>query len=176
MSTQTTNDVQDRAMQAGTSLEAANQAMLGNAPRRLTGPAAPLPDSGARLMATGSTAPLNAAATGSPPVFTIVAPVFNEEETLPRFYQRVVDAMEHIGEPFELVLVDDGSGDGSSRVMRELHYRDPRVRCVTFSRNFGHQAAISAGLQAARGQAVVIIDSDLQDPPEVIPDLVARCA
>jgi dolichol-phosphate mannosyltransferase len=109
-----------------------------------------------------------------PAVFSVVAPVFNEVETLPRFYRRVVDAMEHIGEPFELVLVDDGSTDGSARVMRELHGQDSRVRGITFSRNFGHQAAISAGLQAARGQAVVIIDSDLQDPPEVIPELVAR--
>jgi glycosyltransferase involved in cell wall biosynthesis len=109
-----------------------------------------------------------------PIVFTVVAPVFNEEETLPWFYRRIVDVMEHIGEPFELVLVDDGSTDGSGRVMRELHGQDRRVRGITFSRNFGHQAAISAGLQAARGRAVVIIDSDLQDPPEIIPELVAR--
>ncbi|MGH2346366.1 MAG: glycosyltransferase family 2 protein [Chloroflexota bacterium] len=110
----------------------------------------------------------------APPVFSVVAPVFNEEETLPRFYRRVVDAMEHIGDPFELVLVNDGSSDGSLGVMRRLHAEDPRVRVVNFSRNFGHQAAISAGMQAARGQAVVIIDSDLQDPPEVIPEMAAR--
>jgi glycosyltransferase involved in cell wall biosynthesis len=108
------------------------------------------------------------------PVFSIVAPVFNEEETIPHFYQRVVSVMEPLGEPFEIVLVNDGSRDGSSRVMAELHRRDPRVRVVEFSRNFGHQIAISAGLDYARGQCVVIIDSDLQDPPEVIPQMIER--
>ncbi len=108
------------------------------------------------------------------PVFSIVAPVFNEEETLPHFYRRVVEAMEGIGDSFELVLINDGSRDGSFRTMKELHTRDPRVRVIDFSRNFGHQIAISAGLDHARGNAVIIIDSDLQDPPEVIPQLVAR--
>ena len=108
------------------------------------------------------------------PVFSIVAPVFNEEETLPHFYRRVVEVMEGIGDSFELVLINDGSQDGSFRTMQELHTRDPRVRVIDFSRNFGHQVAISAGLDHARGNAVIIIDSDLQDPPEVIPQLVAR--
>jgi polyisoprenyl-phosphate glycosyltransferase len=111
---------------------------------------------------------------GSAPTFSIVAPVFNEFESLPVFYQRTVEVMEEVGESFELVLVDDGSRDGSYQVMRELHERDPRVRCVEFSRNFGHQIAISAGLDHARGRCVIIIDSDLQDPPEVIPKMIAR--
>ncbi|HCG02052.1 MAG TPA: glycosyltransferase [Chloroflexi bacterium] len=111
---------------------------------------------------------------GSAPTFSIVAPVFNEFETLPVFYQRIVEVMEEVGDSFELVLVDDGSRDGSYQVMRELHERDPRVRCVEFSRNFGHQIAISAGLDHAKGRCVVIIDSDLQDPPEVIPKMIAR--
>jgi dolichol-phosphate mannosyltransferase len=108
------------------------------------------------------------------PVYSIVAPVFNEEETIPHFYERITTVMEKVGEPFELVLVNDGSRDGSFNVMRSLHERDQRVRVVNFSRNFGHQIAISAGLDYAQGQAVVIIDSDLQDPPEVIPELIAR--
>ncbi len=108
------------------------------------------------------------------PVYSVVAPVFNEEETLPHFYARVMAAMERLGEPFELVLINDGSRDGSFQAMRALHERDPRVRVVDFSRNFGHQIAISAGLDHARGQAVIIIDSDLQDPPEVILELIAR--
>lgn len=108
------------------------------------------------------------------PIYSIVAPVFNEEETLPHFYKRVVQVMEQVGEPFELVLVNDGSRDGSYRVMQEMHERDPRVRVIDFSRNFGHQIAISAGLDYALGKAVVVIDSDLQDPPEVIPSLIAR--
>jgi dolichol-phosphate mannosyltransferase len=107
-------------------------------------------------------------------VISVVAPVFNEEETIPHFYQRVIATMESLGEPFELVLVNDGSADNSSEVLRTLQRRDVRVRVVNFSRNFGHQAAISAGLEHARGQAVVLIDSDLQDPPEVIAELVAR--
>jgi dolichol-phosphate mannosyltransferase len=107
-------------------------------------------------------------------MYSVVAPVFNEVETLPHFYKRMVAVMEELGEPFELVLVDDGSTDGSAGVPRRLHARDHRIRVISFSRNFGHQIAISAGLDYARGQAVVIIDSDLQDPPEVIPRLVER--
>ena len=107
-------------------------------------------------------------------VYSIVAPVFNEEETLPHFYQHVVTVMEQLGEIFELIFVNDGSRDGSLRLMQELHERDQRVRVVDFSRNFGHQIAISAGLDYARGEAVIILDADLQDPPEVIPALIAR--
>jgi dolichol-phosphate mannosyltransferase len=109
---------------------------------------------------------------GAQPVYSIVAPVFNEVETLPYFYDRVIAVMEGLGESFEIVLVDDGSTDGSTAVLRTLSRHDHRVRVITFSRNFGHQIAISAGLDYARGQAVVIIDSDLQDPPEVIERLV----
>lgn len=108
------------------------------------------------------------------PQISVVAPVFNEEETLPEFYRRVRSVMDGLGEPWELVLVDDGSSDDSFRIARELHEQDPRVRVVRFARNFGHQIAITAGMDYARGDAVVTIDSDLQDPPEVIPDLVAR--
>jgi len=107
-------------------------------------------------------------------VYSIVAPVFNEEETLPHFYERIVQVMEQVGEPFELLLVNDGSRDNSFRIMQELHSRDPRVHAIDFSRNFGHQVAISAGLDYAQGRAVVVIDSDLQDPPEVIPQLIER--
>lgn len=121
--------------------------------------------------------PIEAATAGrsaQPPVYSIVAPVFNEEETVPHFYREVVAVMEGLGEPFELVLINDGSRDGSYRVMRDIHDLDPRVRVVDFSRNFGHQIAISAGLDHARGQCVIIIDSDLQDPPAVIPELIER--
>lgn len=110
----------------------------------------------------------------SEPVFSVVAPIYNEEETLPHFYQRIIAVMEGLGEPFELVLVNDGSRDRSYELMKELHEQDQRVRVLDFSRNFGHQIAISAGLDYARGQAIVIIDSDLQDPPEVIPRLIGR--
>lgn len=108
------------------------------------------------------------------PMYSIVAPVFNEAETLPHFYKRIVEVMEGLSDPFELILINDGSRDDSYRIMQELHSQDPRVRAIDFSRNFGHQIAISAGLDYARGQAVIILDSDLQDPPETIPTLIAR--
>lgn len=108
------------------------------------------------------------------PVYSIVAPVFNEKETLPHFYERVVRVMESVGETFELIFVNDGSTDGSYEVLQQLHESDARVHVIDFSRNFGHQIAISAGLDFAHGDAVIIMDSDLQDPPEVIPDLIAR--
>lgn len=108
------------------------------------------------------------------PTFSVVAPVYNEEELLPEFYRRTVATMEKLGEPFEIVLINDGCRDRSPQIMRELHEQDKRVKVINFSRNFGHQLAITAGTDYAQGDAVVVIDSDLQDPPEVIPDLVAR--
>ncbi len=109
-----------------------------------------------------------------PPVFSIVAPVYNEEILLPEFYRRVVAAIEPLGEPFEIVLVNDGSRDGCGAIMRELRDRDERVKVIDFSRNFGHQIAITAGTDYATGRAVAVIDSDLQDPPEVIPAMIAK--
>lgn len=108
------------------------------------------------------------------PTVSIVAPVFNESATLPEFYRRVRAAMQPFGDAWELVLVDDGSRDDSAQIMRGLARQDPRVRPVIFARNFGHQLAVTAGLDYSRGEAVVIIDSDLQDPPEVIPEMIAR--
>src|SRR5260370_39546947 len=108
------------------------------------------------------------------PVYSVVAPVFNEEETLPHFYERMIAVMDGLGEPFKLLLVNDGSRDNSFQIMRELHEQDPRVGVIDSSRTFGHQIAISAGLDYAQGQAVIIFASDLQDPPEVIPRLVER--
>lgn len=112
--------------------------------------------------------------TSARPTFSVVAPVFNEEQLLPEFYRRVVATLEPIGEPFELVLINDGCRDRSPEIMRQLHAHDPRVKIVNFSKNFGHQLAITAGTDYAQGQAVIVIDSDLQDPPEVILDLIER--
>lgn len=106
--------------------------------------------------------------------FSVVAPVFNEIGSLPELYRRVREVMQGLGEPWELVLVDDGSSDGSTEAILQLAEEDARVRPVIFARNFGHQIAITAGLDYARGQAVVVMDADLQDPPEVIPEMVAR--
>ena len=108
------------------------------------------------------------------PVFSIVAPVFNEKGSLMEFYRRVHDVMESTGESWELVLVDDGSQDGTTDMIHQLAVDDAHVRPVIFARNFGHQIAVTAGLDYSRGKAVTIIDSDLQDPPEVILDLIAK--
>jgi len=106
--------------------------------------------------------------------FSIVAPIFNELENIPELYQRVRDVMDSLQESWELVLVDDGSTDGSTEAVRALAQRDKHVRPVIFARNFGHQVAITAGWDYARGEAIVIMDADLQDPPEIIPDLVSK--
>lgn len=108
------------------------------------------------------------------PVFTIIAPIYNELENLPLLYARVRDVMEQTGATWELVLVDDGSKDGSTEVMRKLAAQDDRVRPVIFARNFGHQIAVTAGMDFSRGEAVMIIDADLQDPPEVMLELIKK--
>jgi polyisoprenyl-phosphate glycosyltransferase len=110
----------------------------------------------------------------STPTFTIIAPVYNELENLPILYDRVCQVMDSTGEPWELILVDDGSTDGSTDLIRKLAEHDHRVRPVIFARNFGHQIAVTAGWDYSRGQAVTIIDADLQDPPEVILDLIEK--
>ncbi len=106
--------------------------------------------------------------------FSVVAPIFNEQENLPELYRRVRDVMAQTRKPWELVLVDDGSSDRSSEIIRALAKKDKRVRPVIFARNFGHQVAVTAGLDYSRGDAVVIIDSDLQDPPELIFEMAKK--
>lgn len=107
-------------------------------------------------------------------VFSVVAPIFNEIESVNEFYNRIRSVLEQQNQPWELILVDDGSTDGSTNQILALAEKDEHIRPVIFARNFGHQIAVTAGLDASCGKAVVIIDSDLQDPPEVIPDLIAR--
>jgi dolichol-phosphate mannosyltransferase len=108
------------------------------------------------------------------PVITIIAPIFNELENIPELYHRMREVMSSVGETWELILVDDGSRDGSTDMIRKLAETDDHVRPVIFARNFGHQIAVTAGLDYSRGDAVIIIDADLQDPPEVILDLIAK--
>ena len=108
------------------------------------------------------------------PTISIIAPVYNEEQALPVLYERISETLDAIGEPWELVLVNDGSWDRSLEIMRDLHEKDPRVRIVNFSRNFGHQIAITAGTDYAQGQAVIIIDADLQDPPSLFAEMIDK--
>lgn len=105
---------------------------------------------------------------------SIVIPIYNEEETLDRLVERLVPALESIGEPWEVLFVNDGSSDASELMMRAYSERDPRLKILNFSRNFGHQVAVTCGLDFAEGDAVIVMDGDLQDPPEILPDLVAR--
>src|SRR5690348_2755864 len=108
------------------------------------------------------------------PTFSIVTPVHNEMDGLPELYRRVKAVMDRAGEPWELVLVDDGSRDHSAAVIAQLCLQDARVRGLSLSRNFGFQVAVSAGLDAARGNAIILMDADLQDPPEIIPQLIEQ--
>jgi polyisoprenyl-phosphate glycosyltransferase len=109
----------------------------------------------------------------APPLLSVVIPILNEEPLVGELHERVTAAVAPLG-AYELIVVDDGSSDGTWSRLVELAAVDPHLRLVRLSRNFGHQIALTAGLEAARGEAVVTMDGDLQDPPEVIPEMVAR--
>ncbi len=103
-----------------------------------------------------------------------VVPVLNEEANIQALYEAIVRQMEALGGDFEILFVDDGSTDGSVRRITELHGRDPRVKLISLSRNFGHQNALTAGIDHAGGDAVIMMDADLQHPPSLIPELIRR--
>ena len=105
------------------------------------------------------------------PVFSVVIPCYNEEEVIMESYRRISAVMLSMGEPYELVFVNDGSKDATPALLNRLADEDNSVRVLHFARNAGHQIAVSAGLDYAAGSAIVIIDADLQDPPELIPDM-----
>jgi polyisoprenyl-phosphate glycosyltransferase len=105
---------------------------------------------------------------------TVIIPVLNEAGNIPSLYERLSEVMQALGKPYELLFVNDGSTDATLALVRELRDADPRVQFIDFSRNFGHQIAVSAGINYARGRHVVIIDADLQDPPELIHQLYAK--
>jgi glycosyltransferase involved in cell wall biosynthesis len=109
---------------------------------------------------------------GNEPVLSVVCPMFNEESALPHFVSRIAEVLEPLLDDFEIVCVNDGSSDGTLAALRDWAARDARVKVVDLSRNFGKEAALSAGLDFARGQAVVPIDVDLQDPPELIGEML----
>ena len=108
------------------------------------------------------------------PVLSVVSPIHNEQENIPALYSRLLAALDPLALPYEIILVDDGSRDTSLTLLHALAARDDRVVVIELARNFGHQAAISAGLDHARGDGVIIMDADLQDPPEVLPQFIAR--
>ncbi len=105
------------------------------------------------------------------PIYSIVVPCYNEEEVIHETHRRLTDVMQEMGEPYEIIYVNDGSKDKTMTILRELAADDPAAKVVSFARNRGHQIAVSAGLDYASGDAIVIIDADLQDPPELIPQM-----
>lgn len=108
------------------------------------------------------------------PKYSFIVPIYNEEATIPELYRRVSAVMNRLDGLVELILINDGSRDSSLQMIRELHQQDKRVCYLSFARNFGHQMAVTAGLNFVRGQAIIILDADLQDPPELIPDMVEK--
>ncbi len=108
------------------------------------------------------------------PELTVVIPAFNEEANLRPMFERLVAALENEVDGLEIIFIDDGSSDGTWSGISDLAASDDRVRGVRFARNFGHQAAVTAGVDVARGRAVVLIDADPQDPPEIIPEMISK--
>lgn len=105
---------------------------------------------------------------------SVIVPCFNEEQSLPALFERITEVAKDWPEDYEVVCIDDGSSDSTVELLRRQHESDPRWKVVILSRNFGHQAAVSAGLEAVTGEVSVIIDADLQDPPELINDLIEK--
>lgn len=108
------------------------------------------------------------------PRYSIVAPIYNEEGNIAKLYERITNVMDQTGEAWELVTVNDGSRDRSFELLSELSAKDSRIKVVNFARNFGHQLAVTAGLHNTAGDAVIVIDADLQDPPELILEMIER--
>src|SRR5687767_13900455 len=109
-------------------------------------------------------------------MISVVVPIYNEQENLPELRKRLVAALDATARAWEIVFVNDGSRDNSANMLRQFQAEDPRLKTIDLSRNFGHQPAVTAGVHHARGECVILIDGDLQDPPEVIPELINKWA
>ncbi|MBS9391778.1 MAG: glycosyltransferase family 2 protein [Dolichospermum sp. LBC05a] len=108
------------------------------------------------------------------PIYSLVIPIYNEEENINEMYRRLHHVMEQLDGDVELILIDDGSRDRSLNMMRELHHRDNRVHYLSLARNFGHQIAVTAGLNFVQGKCIIVMDADLQDPPELILTMIEK--
>ena len=107
-------------------------------------------------------------------VCSVVVPMYNEEDVLMETYRRLTHVLENSGLEYEIVFINDGSSDKTGQLLREICDTDTRVKLIDFSRNFGHQIAITAGMDYSSGECIVVIDGDLQDPPELIPEMVKK--
>ncbi len=108
--------------------------------------------------------------------YSIIFPVFNEEKTIETVWQRTKGVLDKLSSDYEIIFVNDGSHDTTQELLKDLHTKDKRVKVISFSRNFGHQVAVTAGINFASGEAVAILDADLQDPPEVLPQFFKKLA
>jgi len=108
------------------------------------------------------------------PIYSLIVPLYNEQDTLPELVRRLTDVMNTLDAPTELVLINDGSKDQSLLLLRSFHQQDNRICYINLARNFGHQIAVTAGLNFVRGNMAIILDADLQDPPELIPELIKQ--
>lgn len=108
------------------------------------------------------------------PQYSLIIPAYNEEAVIEETYFRLTRVMQMLNESYELIFINDGSWDLTEAILGDLERNDPNVRLLSFSRNFGHQTAVTAGLDYAQGQAIIIIDADLQDPPELIPQMIQK--
>ncbi|MCL1925409.1 MAG: glycosyltransferase family 2 protein [Defluviitaleaceae bacterium] len=106
--------------------------------------------------------------------YSVVIPAYNEEEVLHACHKQLTEVMKSLGEPYELIFVDDGSKDKTLQILKEISNEDENIRVISFSRNYGHQIAITAGMDYSKGEAVVVIDADLQDPPALIPKMIEK--
>lgn len=106
--------------------------------------------------------------------YSFIIPIYNEEETISEMYRRIDGVTDQLDDSLEIILVDDGSQDQSLKMIRDLHQHDQRICYLSFARNFGHQIAVTAGLNFARGKIIIILDADLQDPPELIPNMIEK--
>ena len=106
--------------------------------------------------------------------YSIVIPVYNEKEVLPELYRRLTAIMKSMGESYEIIFVNDSSKDRTLEMIKDLNSKDPGIKVITFSRNFGHQVALTAGIDHAKGKAVILMDADLQHPPELIPKMAEK--
>jgi glycosyltransferase involved in cell wall biosynthesis len=107
-------------------------------------------------------------------MYSIIIPIYNEQETVPELLRRLTAVLNGLDRPAEVLFIDDGSGDASFSLLADAHRSDPRFKVIRLSRNFGHQVAISAGIDYAAGEAIMIMDGDLQDPPELLPEFLAK--
>jgi polyisoprenyl-phosphate glycosyltransferase len=108
------------------------------------------------------------------PTYSLVIPIYNEQENIPEMYRRLMEVMKNLDGDTEVILIDDGSRDLSLKMMRELNQQDSRIHYISLARNFGHQIAVTAGLNFVQGDAIIVMDADLQDPPELILEMIEK--